>query len=44
MKTLFSLRDRVSLTPNAYNLDEALGLEALLRAEGKGGGALCGTG
>jgi hypothetical protein len=35
---VFSLRDRVSLTPNAYNLDEALGLEALLRAEAKAAG------
>ena len=35
---VFSLRDRISLTPNAYNLDEALGLEALLRAEAKAPG------
>jgi hypothetical protein len=30
---VFSLRDRASLTPNAYTLDESLRLEALLRAE-----------
>jgi hypothetical protein len=30
---VFSLRDRTSLTPNAYDLNEALKLEALLHAE-----------
>lgn len=32
---VFSLRDRASLTPNAYNLDEALRLETLLHTEAK---------
>jgi hypothetical protein len=32
---VFSLRDRDSLTANAYNLDEALRLEEILRAEAK---------
>jgi hypothetical protein len=35
---VFSLRDRASLTANAYNLDETLGLETLLRAESKATG------
>jgi len=32
---VLSLRDRNFLTPNAYNLDEALGLEGLLREEAR---------
>jgi hypothetical protein len=32
---VFSLRDRASLTPNAYNLNEALRLETLLHTEAK---------
>jgi hypothetical protein len=32
---VFSLRDRASLAANAYNLNETLGLEALLREEAK---------
>jgi hypothetical protein len=32
---VFSLRDRNFLTPNAYNLDEALRLEGLLREEAR---------
>jgi hypothetical protein len=32
---VFSLRDRASLTPNAYNLDEALRLETLLHTEAR---------
>jgi hypothetical protein len=32
---VFSLRDRNFLTPNTYNLDEALRLEGLLREEAK---------
>lgn len=35
---VFSLRDRASLTPNAYNLDEALRLGGLLRVEGQDAG------
>jgi hypothetical protein len=35
---VFALRDRVSFAANAYGLDEALRLEALLRAEVDAGG------
>jgi hypothetical protein len=35
---VFSLRDRASLAANAYNLNETLGLEALLFAEAKAAG------
>jgi hypothetical protein len=35
---VFSLRDRASLAANAYNLNETLDLEALLRAEAKAAG------